>query len=188
MKKRAFHDSISFSRRFLLSMPSKKTVEKKSGSVSMTKGTKQVNAVKPEKIALSFTANANLHDGGMSLGNSHSLWISKSAMIKCGLNYGDTVIIQTGKDNTRIFCSKYFLVVFPIAASVQLQKGLKDTDVQCSDSLFRCLSPSMSIIPVTVFRLSPLSTIYPTLTVTISVLFVLLFHLVTLPTFSTGSI
>ena len=34
-------------------------------------------------------------------------------------------------------------------------KGLKETEVLCSESLFRCLSPSMDVIPVTVYRLAP---------------------------------
>ena len=41
------------------------------------------------------------------------------------------------------------------AASVQLMKGLKETEVLCSETLFRCISPSMDVIPVTVYRLAP---------------------------------
>ena len=34
-------------------------------------------------------------------------------------------------------------------------KGLKETEVLCSEGLFRLLSPSMDIVSVTVFRLAP---------------------------------
>lgn len=90
-------------------MPSKNNMEKKAGSVSTKKGAKQVSIGKPEKIAFSFSANANLCDGGVSIGNSHCVWISKLSMIKCGLSYGDVVIVQTMKDTTRIFSSKSFM-------------------------------------------------------------------------------
>lgn len=40
---------------------------------------------------------------------------------------------------------------------MQLSKGLKESEVLCSESLFRCLSPSMDAIPVTVFRMTPTS-------------------------------
>lgn len=42
-----------------------------------------------------------------------------------------------------------------VAAAVQLMKGLKETEVLCSEGLFRLLSPSMNIVSVTVFRLAP---------------------------------
>lgn len=87
-------------------MPPKKDREKKIPSSSTKKNSNTSNVVKPEKIAFSFTANANLNDGGSSTGNNHSLWISKQAMIQCGLSYGDIVIVQTMRDNNRIFCSK----------------------------------------------------------------------------------
>lgn len=61
------------------------------------------------------------------------------------------------------------LLIFDIAASVQLLKSLKENEVLCSNSLFRCLSPSMSIIPVTVFRSTPSSTTYSTDKITLSV-------------------
>lgn len=151
-------------------MPSKKGITGKVASNGTKKGTYPGNVSKPEKIALSFTANANLCESGTIIGNNQCVWISKPAMIKCGLSYGDTVIIQTSKEGNRIFCSKSFYFVFDIAASVQLQKGLKESEVVCSDSLFRCLSPSMSVIPVTVFRLTPSSTIYPASKVILSVI------------------
>ena len=42
-----------------------------------------------------------------------------------------------------------------VAAAVQLMKGLKETEVLCSEGLFRLLSPSMDIVSVTIFRLAP---------------------------------
>ena len=87
-------------------MPPKKEREKKVTSSSTKKTTNSSNVVKPEKIAFSFSANANLNDGGVSSGNNHSLWISKQAMIQCGLSYGDIVIVLTMRDADRIFCSK----------------------------------------------------------------------------------
>ena len=87
-------------------MPPKKEREKKVTSSSTKKNTNSSTVVKPEKIAFSFSANANLNDGGVSSGNNHSLWISKQAMIQCGLSDGDIVIVQTMRDTNRIFCSK----------------------------------------------------------------------------------
>lgn len=111
--------------------------------------------VKVEKIAFSFSATANLNDGGETAGNVPYLWASKNSMIRCALTYGDTVIVQTIKDDKRFLASKSLFQHHYAAASVQLMKGLKETEVLCSESLFRCLSPSMDIIPVTVYRLAP---------------------------------
>ena len=159
-------------------MPPKKEVGKKANPANTKKDAKQSNVLKPEKIAFSFTANANMNEGGMSVGNMHYVWISKAAMIKCGLSYGDIVIIQTIRNNNRVFCSKqfYFSCCYFVAAIAQLQKALKENEVLCSDSLFRCLSPQMSVIPVTVFRLTPSSTIYPSSKIILSVSFLILSH------------
>ena len=91
-------------------MPPKKEVGKKANPVNTKKDAKQGNVLKPEKIAFSFTANANMNEGGVSVGNMHYVWISKAAMIKCGLSYGDIVIIQTMRNNNRVFCSKHFIL------------------------------------------------------------------------------
>ena len=48
-------------------------------------------------------------------------------------------------------------------------KGLKESEVLCSESLFRCISPTMDIIPVTIFRLAPNSFIADATQLTLSV-------------------
>ena len=64
---------------------------------------------KVEKIAFSFTATANLNDGGEIAGNVPYLWASKNSMIRCALTYGDTVIVQTIKEDKKLLASMFFL-------------------------------------------------------------------------------
>lgn len=64
-------------------------------------------AVKVEKIAFSFTATANLNDGGEVAGNVPYLWVSKNSMIQCALKYGDTVIVRTMKDEKKLLASRF---------------------------------------------------------------------------------
>ena len=56
---------------------------------------------------------------------------------------------------------------------MQLSKGLKESEVLCSEALFRCLSPTMDAIPVTVFRMTPTSYVLDALRVQLSVFLVL---------------
>ena len=63
-------------------------------------------AMKPEKIAFSFTADANLNDGGETAGNVPYVWVSKASMVRCALTYGDTVIVQSMKEGSRILASE----------------------------------------------------------------------------------
>ena len=95
-------------------MPPKKDVGKKTASsgkkpvVDKKASSSNENkpAVKPEKISFSFTASANLNDGGETAGNVPYLWVSKASMIRCALTYGDVVIVQSMKEGSRILASR----------------------------------------------------------------------------------
>lgn len=95
-------------------MPPKKDVGKKTASsgkkpvVDKKASSSNENkpAAKPEKISFSFTASANLNDGGETAGNVPYLWVSKASMIRCALTYGDVVIVQSMKEGSRILASR----------------------------------------------------------------------------------
>ena len=97
-------------------MPPKKESNKKNsiaGKKEVTEkgvgsGNDGKTAMKPEKIAFSFTADANLNDGGETAGNVPYVWVSKASMVRCALTYGDTVIVQSMKEGSRILASEYF--------------------------------------------------------------------------------
>lgn len=78
---------------------------KKGISAKPSQSSRESTTVKREKIAFSFTANANLNDGASTSPGSEIVWISKLSMIKCGLSYEDTVIVQTIVDGVRAFMS-----------------------------------------------------------------------------------
>lgn len=158
-------------------MAPKKDTAKKSSAIAGKKISPKVgsqssaaaNVVKRDKLALSFTANANLNNAAPPVAGSELVWLSKAAMIKCGLTYGDTVIVQTMVDGNRIFASNVCFEHYKIAASARLDKGLKESEVLCSETLFRCISHQMGITPVTVFRLTPNSLVAPADRIIISV-------------------
>lgn len=95
-------------------MPPKKESSKKNTASGKKLGTEKgvgsgndgKSTMKPEKIAFSFTANANLNDGGETAGNVPYVWVSKASMMRCALTYGDTVIVQSMKENSRILASE----------------------------------------------------------------------------------
>lgn len=95
-------------------MPQRKDVGKKLNTVGKKgiaekarNGDGSANSgVKPEKIAFSFTATANLNDGGRVAGSVPYIWVSKESMIRCALSYGDTVIVQSMKEGARIIASR----------------------------------------------------------------------------------
>ena len=157
--------------------PKKDTTKKSSAIVGKkitpklgTQSSAAANVVKRDKLVMSFNANANLNNAALPVAGSELVWLSKVSMIKCGLTYGDTVIVQTMVDGNRIFASRYSIMQFRIAASVRLDKGLKESEVLCSETLFRCISHQMGITPVTIFRLTPNSLIVPAERIIISVL------------------
>lgn len=94
-------------------MPQRKDVGKKLSAVGKKgiaekarNGDGSANSmVKPEKIAFSFTAMANLNDGGRVAGSVPYIWVSKESMIRCALSYGDTVIVQSMKEGAKIIAS-----------------------------------------------------------------------------------
>ena len=158
-------------------MAPKKDTAKKSSAIAGkritpktgTQSSAAANVVKRDKLVMSFNANANLNNAAIPVAGSELVWLSKVSMIKCGLTYGDTVIVQTMVDGNRVFASRYSIIQFRIAASVRLDKGLKESEVLCSETLFRCISHQMGITPVTIFRLTPNSLIVPAERIIISV-------------------
>ena len=95
-------------------MPPKREVSKKNATAGkkpvaekgVGSGNDGKTATRPEKIAFSFTANANLNDGGETAGNVPYVWVSKASMVRCALTYGDTVIVQSMKEGSRILASE----------------------------------------------------------------------------------
>lgn len=95
-------------------MAPKKDTTKKSSAIVGKKITPKVgtqssaaaNVVKRDKLVMSFNANANLNNAALPVAGSELVWLSKVSMIKCGLTYGDTVIVQTMVDGNRIFASR----------------------------------------------------------------------------------
>lgn len=158
-------------------MAPKKDTAKKSSAIAGKKISPKVgtqssaatNAVKRDKLVMSFTASANLNSSALPVAGCELVWLSKASMIKCGLTYGDTVIVQTMIDGNRVFASNGMFVRFILAASVRLDKGLKESEVLCTETLFRCISHQMGITPATIFRLTPNSLIVPAERIIISV-------------------
>ena len=98
--------------------------------------------VKVEKIAFSFTATANLNDGGEIAGNVPYLWASKNSMIRCALTYGDTVIVQTINEDKKLLASKTFSMLSLFSCFYSIDEGTKGN----GSSVFRVsLSVSFSI-------------------------------------------
>ena len=94
-------------------MPPKNENKKKSGSTGAkpqaSKGNPQKNApapiLKSDRVAMSFSGTANMNSSSVGMGIQPTVWVSKNAMIRCGLTYEDIVIIQTERNNSRVFCS-----------------------------------------------------------------------------------
>lgn len=99
-------------------MPPKNDHKKKTGASGVKQPSLESNSkngappvLKMNKIAMSFTATANLNSASVGMGNQPTIWLSKNAMIRCALNYQDIVIVQTEKQEGRVFCSKRSVLV-----------------------------------------------------------------------------
>ena len=96
-------------------MPPKNDNKKKDGAGRAKQASLDSNSrngappvVKTNRIAMSFTATANLNSASVGMGNQPTLWLSKATMIRCSLIYQDIVIVQSEKQEGRIFCSSCF--------------------------------------------------------------------------------
>ena len=97
-------------------MPPKNENKKKGGStgakLQVSKGNPQKSAptpiLKSDRIAMSFSGTANMNGSSVGTGIPPTVWVSKNAMIRCGLTYEDIVIIQTERNSNRVFCSTVY--------------------------------------------------------------------------------